>query len=279
MWSANEFFYGPDHGSRPDGHEVDAPPRGPHQLPTQVGYSSGHPEDHQHRHDSPPHSPPRAGSPPGHDERGHAAPYAGAAPLVDHQQDHQPGSPGRSSHPSGPHAAPRDLRRPVGPYAWHSTVYAAPGSVYAAPGNVHAAPGSVYAAPGNVYAAPGHLGAPYPAPVPAAAYYDASHGQLPHTGVYAAPHGETSYPASAPSPKSVELRVPLCCEACGDRIRNGLFVLEGVRAVALDFERQKVSIVGDVNAAKALELVTAIAPGDPTHSRPAGMQNIMYRNM
>eukprot|EP00246_Nothoceros_aenigmaticus_P006851 TRINITY_DN2012_c0_g1_i3.p1 TRINITY_DN2012_c0_g1~~TRINITY_DN2012_c0_g1_i3.p1 ORF type:complete len:287 (+),score=18.01 TRINITY_DN2012_c0_g1_i3:108-968(+) len=286
MWSANEFFYGSEHGSRPDVHEVEALPRGPYQLPAPVGYSSSHLEDHHERYGrsgsahgyhershTPPyisgsahgyhersHTPPYVtGSAHGHHERGHTPPYAGAAPLVGYQHDHHSASLVPSAYLSGSHAPPRELVRPLSPYAEH----------------------------GNVYAATAYSGGAYAAPVPTATYYDASHGQLPHSGgygsyagPYAAAYGETSHSALAASQKSLELRVALCCESCGERIKNGLFVLEGVRAVALDFERQKVSIVGDVNAAKALELVTAIAPGDPTHTRPTtGMQTIMYRNM
>lgn len=54
-----------------------------------------------------------------------------------------------------------------------------------------------------------------------------------------------------------------------------LLLPAGVRGVSLDFERDKVTIVGNVNAAEALKQVKALKP---KAAHRMGTKKIMYRN-
>ncbi|BBN02802.1 hypothetical protein MPTK1_2g18260 [Marchantia polymorpha subsp. ruderalis] len=41
------------------------------------------------------------------------------------------------------------------------------------------------------------------------------------------------------SPKSIELKVPMCCEVCEENVREELTVLEGVKEISIDVGTQK----------------------------------------
>lgn len=46
------------------------------------------------------------------------------------------------------------------------------------------------------------------------------------------------------SPKSIELKVPMCCEVCEENVREELTVLEGVKEISIDVGTQKVIVWG-----------------------------------
>jgi copper chaperone CopZ len=52
--------------------------------------------------------------------------------------------------------------------------------------------------------------------------------------------------------ETIKLHVPLCCEACEERITNHMLALEGVESVTCDQVRQKVTVRGTASPAEVL---------------------------
>lgn len=52
--------------------------------------------------------------------------------------------------------------------------------------------------------------------------------------------------------ESIKLKVPLCCEACEERITNHMLALEGVESVTCDQVKQKVTVRGTASPSEIL---------------------------
>lgn len=50
----------------------------------------------------------------------------------------------------------------------------------------------------------------------------------------------------------MKLKVPLCCEACEERITNHMLALEGVDSVTCDQVKQKVTVRGTASPSEIL---------------------------
>ncbi|CAM6016375.1 unnamed protein product [Sphagnum balticum] len=59
-------------------------------------------------------------------------------------------------------------------------------------------------------------------------------------------------------PATLELRVPLCCEKCINKVKKALYQVEGVEDVVCDQPEQKVTITGNVNPETALRRVQRV---------------------
>lgn len=58
--------------------------------------------------------------------------------------------------------------------------------------------------------------------------------------------------------QTLELRVPLCCEKCINKVKKALYQVEGVEDVVCDQAEQKVTITGNVNPEIALRRVKRV---------------------
>ncbi|KAG6554600.1 hypothetical protein Mapa_003618 [Marchantia paleacea] len=56
----------------------------------------------------------------------------------------------------------------------------------------------------------------------------------------------------------VELKVPLCCEGCEEKVRFELTSLDGVNEISVDMETQKVIVKGDIQASTILKTVKRV---------------------
>ncbi|CAM6094976.1 unnamed protein product [Calypogeia fissa] len=52
--------------------------------------------------------------------------------------------------------------------------------------------------------------------------------------------------------ETIKLKVPLCCEACEERITNHMLALEGVESVTCDQAKQKVTVIGTASPSEVL---------------------------
>ncbi|KAH9543191.1 hypothetical protein CY35_13G050500 [Sphagnum magellanicum] len=59
-------------------------------------------------------------------------------------------------------------------------------------------------------------------------------------------------------PTRLELRVPLCCERCEERVKESLMDMDGVEGVLCDQSNQRVTVTGDVQPQKVLKRVKKI---------------------
>lgn len=51
---------------------------------------------------------------------------------------------------------------------------------------------------------------------------------------------------------TMELKVPICCEGCEERVLSRLIDIDGVRSVNCDQEKQKVTVSGTASPAEVL---------------------------
>ncbi len=58
--------------------------------------------------------------------------------------------------------------------------------------------------------------------------------------------------------QTLEMRVPLCCEKCINKVKKALYQVEGVEDVVCDQTEQKVTITGNVNSEAALRRVKRV---------------------
>ncbi|KAH9536027.1 hypothetical protein CY35_17G084400 [Sphagnum magellanicum] len=77
---------------------------------------------------------------------------------------------------------------------------------------------------------------------------------VPRTTVVTAPPP----PVVSTAPSTLELRVPLCCEKCIEKVKKALYEVEGVRDVECYQDEQKVVIIGNVDAERALRKVRRV---------------------
>lgn len=75
-------------------------------------------------------------------------------------------------------------------------------------------------------------------------------GVIPRT--YQTPYGASSYYPQEYS-RTVKLKVPLCCEACEERITNHMLALHGVESVTCDQVKQKVTVRGTASDSDILK--------------------------
>ncbi|KAG6542539.1 hypothetical protein Mapa_016010 [Marchantia paleacea] len=84
---------------------------------------------------------------------------------------------------------------------------------------------------------------------------DIYHGQ--HTSTvprtYQSTNYYNSYGMASMQGQTVKLKVPLCCEACEERITNHLLDLDGVQAVTCDQIKQKVIVTGTAAPSEILQ--------------------------
>ncbi|PIN07377.1 Copper chaperone [Handroanthus impetiginosus] len=53
---------------------------------------------------------------------------------------------------------------------------------------------------------------------------------------------------------TVDLKVRMCCEGCGQRVKNVLSGIKGAKSVETDWKQQKASVYGFVEAKKVLKV-------------------------
>jgi hypothetical protein len=66
----------------------------------------------------------------------------------------------------------------------------------------------------------------------------------------------------------IELRVPLCCVKCEEKVTDGIMLLEGVEEVTCDRTENRVTVKGSANPDKVLKRVRKVKPRAELIRRP-----------
>lgn len=104
-------------------------------------------------------------------------------------------------------------------------------------------------APGYAVTVPAYSSSSVPGYSSSELYHGASVATIPRT--YESAYGTPNVYSSAYA-EAVNLQVPLCCEACEERITNHMLALAGVESVTCDQARQKVTVIGTASPSEIL---------------------------